>query len=70
VASGNGPTPEALLSFYLDRMTPAPLEEITYRSLLDYLRGTAAWTGSDPQIRVKAVGLVHLIAATSEYQLV
>jgi uncharacterized protein (DUF1800 family) len=70
VASGNGSTPEALLSFYLDRLTPAPLEQTTYASLLEYLRNTPLWTGNDAQIRIKAAGLVHLIAGSSEYQLV
>ena len=37
-AAGNGSTPEALLSFYLDRLSPAPFEQDAYASLLDYLR--------------------------------
>src|SRR5688572_11579195 len=37
-ATGNGPTPEALLSFYLDRLSPAPFEHAAYASLVDYLR--------------------------------
>ena len=69
-ATGNGPTPDALLSFYLDRTTPAPLEQHAYNCLLDYLRGGGAWTGSAAQLRVKAPGLLHLIAGSSEYQLV
>ena len=69
-ANGNGATPEALLSFYLDRLTPAPFEPQAYASLLDYLRGGAAWTGNAAQLRVKAPGLLHLIVGSSEYQLV
>ena len=69
-ASGNGPTPEALLSFYLDRLTPAPFDSGAYNALLDYLRGGVAWTGAEAQLRVKASGLLHLIAGSSEYQLV
>jgi uncharacterized protein (DUF1800 family) len=69
-ALGNGPTPEALLSFYLDRLTPAPLESGAYAALLDYLRGGAAWTGAEAQLRVKASGLLHLITGSAEYQLV
>ena len=52
-ATGNGPTPEALLSFYLDRLSPAPFEPNAYASLLDYLRGGAAWTGNATQLRVE-----------------
>jgi uncharacterized protein (DUF1800 family) len=69
-ATGNGSTPEALLSFYLDRLSPAPYEQGAYASLLTYLRSGAAWTGSASQLRVKAPGLIHLIAGSSEYQLV
>jgi uncharacterized protein (DUF1800 family) len=69
-ATGNGPTPEALLSFYLDRLTPAPFEGQAYTSLLDYLRSGGAWNGSATQLRAKAPGVLHLIAGSSEYQLV
>ena len=69
-ATGNGATPEALLSFYLDRLSPAPYEQDAYASLLNYLRSGAAWTGSAAQLRVKAPGLIHLIAGSSENQLV
>jgi len=69
-ATGNGATPEALLSFYLDRLTPAPYERAAYEDLLAYLRGGAPWTGTEAQLRVKAPGLLHLIVGSSEYQLV
>ena len=69
-AEGNGATPEALLSFYLDRVSPAPFEHDAYASLLDYLRRGPAWTGNAAQLRVKAPGLLHLIVGSSEYQLV
>jgi uncharacterized protein (DUF1800 family) len=69
-ATGNGSTPEALLSFYLDRLSPALFEQDAYAALLDYLRRGAAWTGNAAQLRVKAPGLIHLIVGSSEYQLV
>ena len=69
-AAGNGSTPEALLSFYLDRLSPAPFEHDAYASLVDYLRRGTVWNGSAAQLRVKAPGLVHLIVGSSEYQLV
>ena len=69
-ATGNGSTPEALLSFYLDRLSPAPSSRMRMRALLDYLRRGTAWTGSAAQLRVKAPGLIHLIVGSSEYQLV
>jgi uncharacterized protein (DUF1800 family) len=70
VASGQGPTPQALLSFYLDRLTPAPFEPAAYEALLAYLRDGGQWTGTDAQLRVKAPGLIHVIVGSSEYQLV
>jgi uncharacterized protein (DUF1800 family) len=69
-AAGNGPTPEALLSFYLDRFSPAPFEHDANASLLEFLRRGTVWTGSTSQLRVKAPGLIHLIVGSSEYQLV
>ena len=69
-ATGNGPTPEALLSFYLDRLSPAPYEPNAYSSLLEYLGRGVTWNGSASQLRTKAPGLVHLIAGSSEYQLI
>ena len=70
LATGNGPTPEALLSFCLGRFSPAPFEQLPYSSLLDYLRGGVTWNGSASQLRIKAPGLIHLIVGSSEYQLV
>ncbi len=69
-AAGKGPTPQALLSYYLDRLSPAPYDAGAYGDLLGYLGASGAWTGSNQQITVKAPGLVHLIVGSSEYQLV
>ena len=69
-ATGQGATPEALLSFYLDRLSPAPFESQPYTTLLDYLRSGGTWSGSATQLRVKAPGLIHLIVGSSEYQLI
>ena len=51
-------------------MSPAPYETAASDDLLAYLLASGPWTGSDEQSGVKAPGLVHLIAASSEYQLV
>ncbi len=68
--SGRGATPEAFLSFWLDRVSPAPYEPGAYEDLLAYLREGTPWTGSDAQLRTKSAGLLHLIVGSSEYQLV
>jgi uncharacterized protein (DUF1800 family) len=69
-AQGKGPTPDALLSFYLDQLTPAPYDRSSYDDLLAYLRAGGNWTGSDTQLGTKAPGLLHLIVGSSEYQFV
>jgi hypothetical protein len=68
-ARGQGKTPDALLSFFLDRLTPAPFDRGTYDDLLAYLRSGGDWTGSDAQLLIKAPGLLHLIVGSGEYQL-
>jgi uncharacterized protein (DUF1800 family) len=70
LSRGNGRSPEALLSFLLDRLTPQEYLESSYRALLDYARAGGPWTGSDTQLATKASGIVHLIVGSGEYQLV
>jgi uncharacterized protein (DUF1800 family) len=67
-ARGQGPTPEALLTMYLDQLSPAEYDRGAYDDLLEYLRAGATWSGSDAQIAIKAPGLLHLIVGSSEYQ--
>jgi uncharacterized protein (DUF1800 family) len=62
-----GRTPDALLSAFLDRLSPSPLENGPYNDLRSYLTASGAWTGSDAQLRIKAPGLVHLIVGSGEY---
>jgi uncharacterized protein (DUF1800 family) len=69
-AKGQGRTPNALLSYCLDRLSPAAYGNAAYNDLLGYLTASGSWTGSDTQITIKAPGLVHLIAGSSEYQFV
>jgi uncharacterized protein (DUF1800 family) len=63
-------SPEALVSFMLDRLTAAPFAREPYQALLDYARAGGAWTGSDAQLLTKAAGLAHLIVGSGDYQLV
>ena len=63
-------TPEALLSFVLDKLTPDDYAPSAYNALLDYTRGGITWTGSDDQLATKAAGLVHLVIGSGDYQLV
>ena len=65
-----GSSPESLLDFFLDRLTPAPLSDEVRADLLAYLEAGGTWTGSDAQLRTKATGLAHLIVGSGEYQIV
>jgi uncharacterized protein (DUF1800 family) len=69
-ARGQVNSPESLLSFMLDRMTPPEFAQDAYNALLDYTRAGGAWTGSDGQLAAKSAGLAHLIAGSGDYQLV
>jgi hypothetical protein len=68
--AGAWQTPEALLSYFVEALPTAARGSNVTAELSNYLRATAAWSGSDAQLQVKAPGLVHLIAGSPEYQLV
>jgi uncharacterized protein (DUF1800 family) len=63
-------TPENVLDFFLDRLSPSPFEHVPYTELVAYLKSGGAWTGSDAQLNTKAAGLAKLIVGSSEYQFV
>jgi uncharacterized protein (DUF1800 family) len=67
---GQVDSPESLLSFMLDRLTPPEFAQDGYAALLDYARAGGAWTGSDTQLAAKSSGLAHLILGSGDYQLV
>jgi uncharacterized protein (DUF1800 family) len=60
-------TPDAVLSYFIDRLAPAPYDSGAYDELRSYLTASGAWTGSDAQLRTKVPGLVHLIVGCGEY---
>lgn len=70
LSRGSGPTPEALVSHILDRLSSPPFAPDCYRALVDYARAGGNWNGSDTQLATKASGLVHLIVGSGDYQLV
>jgi uncharacterized protein (DUF1800 family) len=63
-------SPEAVLSFVLDSMRTPEFDRGIVDEFSAYLRANGAWTGSTPQLQAKVPGLVHLVAATAEYQFV
>jgi uncharacterized protein (DUF1800 family) len=62
-------SPEAVLDFFLDRLSPSPYAFGPYNELAGYLK-TGSWTGSDAQLNARAAGLTKLIVGSSEYQFV
>jgi uncharacterized protein (DUF1800 family) len=66
---GNVDSPESLVSYMLDRLTPPEFSSGGHASLVDYVRFGGAWTGSDAQLATKASGLAHLILGSGDYQL-
>jgi uncharacterized protein (DUF1800 family) len=69
-AADHASTPHELLTWVLDSLKTAPLSAGVTTDLLDYLRATGPWTGSQTQIQNKVAGVVHLVAGTPEYQFV
>jgi uncharacterized protein (DUF1800 family) len=60
-------TPDAVLSYFIDRLAPAPYDNGAYNELRAYLTAGGAWTGSDTQLRAKVPGLVHLMVGSGEF---
>ena len=69
-AAGNTSSPDALLTFVLDRIPTAPLSPGVKEELQAYLAATGQWTGSTTQVQSKVAGLAHLVAGSPEYQFV
>ena len=67
---GKVDSPEGMVSFMLDRLTPPEFANDAHSALLDYARAGGAWTGSDTQLAAKSSGLAHLIMGSGDYQLV
>ncbi|HLG57213.1 MAG TPA: DUF1800 domain-containing protein [Vicinamibacterales bacterium] len=63
-------SPESLLDFFLDRLSPAPYEEAPLGDLVAYLNDGVTWSGTDAQLQSKGAGLTRLIVGSSEYQFV
>jgi hypothetical protein len=63
-------SPDKLITFFLDRLSPAPYDAAPYGELNAFLLVSGPWTGSDAQLQTKASGLARLIVGSSEYQFV
>jgi uncharacterized protein (DUF1800 family) len=63
-------TPEDLLGFFMNRLSPAPYDGAPYNELLTYLRTGATWPLSDAALTAKSAGLAKLMVGSSEYQFI
>jgi uncharacterized protein (DUF1800 family) len=63
-------TPQGVMSFVMERLSPATLEPQSFDELLAYLRAGTNWTASDNELRAKVAGVMHLVLGSSYYQLV
>jgi len=63
-------SPETLVGFSVDALTPPPLASDENGTLVAYVKAGVTWTGSDAQLLTKTAGLFHLITGSGEYQFV
>jgi uncharacterized protein (DUF1800 family) len=65
-----GQTPQSVMGFVMERLSPATIESPSYDSLMGYLRAGTNWTGSDTELQAKVAGLMHLVLGSGYYQFV
>ena len=63
-------TPEDLMGFFMNRLSPAPYDSAPYNELVSYLRAGATWPVSDALLTAKSAGLAKLMVGSSEYQFI
>jgi uncharacterized protein (DUF1800 family) len=69
-ASGARKSPEDLLGFFMNRLSPSPYDNAPYSDLIAYLRTGVTWPVSDAQLNSKVAGLAKLMVGSSEYQFI
>jgi uncharacterized protein (DUF1800 family) len=60
-------SPQDLVGFMVDRITPASIKSM-YGDLVEYASSGATWPVSDAQMQTKVAGVAHLILGSAEYQ--
>ncbi len=63
-------TPDDLMAFFLNRLSPSPIDSVPSGALMTYLQAAAAWPASDAQLLAKSAGLTKLLVGSSEYQFI
>jgi len=70
VAQYSRRTPDDVLAYFMDRLSPSYLDQGPRDDLLGYLRAGATWPVNDTVLGSKSAGLARLIVGSSEYQFV
>jgi uncharacterized protein (DUF1800 family) len=63
-------TPQGVMSFVMERLSPAALDQNPYNEFMGYLRAGTSWTGSDAELQTKVAGVMHLVMGSAYYQFV
>jgi uncharacterized protein (DUF1800 family) len=63
-------TPQGVMSFVMERLSPAALDQTPYNEFMGYLRAGTTWTGSDSELQAKVAGVMHLVMGSAYYQFV
>ncbi len=69
-AAGARSSPESLVGFFTDRLSPSTYDREPHDAFLDYLRAGVTWPPTDSQLQSKAAGLARLMVGSAEYQFV
>jgi uncharacterized protein (DUF1800 family) len=62
-------SPQDLVGFMVDRITPASIKSM-YGDLVEYASSGATWPVSDAQMQTKVAGVAHPILGSAEYQFI
>ena len=63
-------SPQSLMAFVADRVSPAPIGIDVYNELIAYLGANAKWNGDDNELQARVAGAMHLILGSAYYQFV
>lgn len=69
-AKAHAQSPEALVTFVLDRLSPPEYHPGARAEIISYARTGATWPVSDAELATKVAGIVHLVISSGEYQFI
>jgi uncharacterized protein (DUF1800 family) len=63
-------TPDEMMTFFMNRLSPAPIDADPRAALMAFLEDGATWPVNDAQLLAKSSGLAKLLTGSSEYQFI